>query len=222
MADPVTLENIIWYGFFTTDLTVTVPDSITTIPANFAYETTNSSGNLGITTNIYIQETIVNGSNIIPIIKIVPDSLGIPTIITFTTSNSIPSNNGNNIVYSNNFILNTLPFKFINSSGSVITYEQSSFYSNITTNDINLTDFIKKNKYIEFPDTNFTIKSMQYYLGTTTNEIQINMGLGNIQAGWVNNTNIIYNPFLSNTYNNNTSYGNNLACGWIIFSTNYD
>lgn len=221
MSDPVPLENILWYGFFTTDLTVTQPGSITTTPANFAYEVTNANDNLGITTNIYTQETNVNGSNISSNFFIINDTLSTPIIPTFTTSTSTSSNNGNYITYNNNVILNTLKFYYTNSSGSTITYPASSFYFNINTNDINLTDFIKKNKYIEFPSTNFTIVDIEYYIGNTTNKIQVNMGLGNIEKGWVDNTNILYNPFLSNLYNNYTSYGNSSACGWIIFSANY-
>jgi hypothetical protein len=221
MSDPVTLENILWYGFFTTDLTVTQPKSITTTPSNFAYEVTNASGNLGITTNIYLQDTSVSGSNISSSFLINTDYSNKPILPTFTTSTTIPSNNGNYITYNNNVILNTLQYQDINSSGILVTYPASSFYFNISTNDINLSDFIKKYKYIEFPDTNFTIEPVQYYIGTSTNKVQINMGLGNIDAGWVNNTNIIYNPYLSNLYNNYTSYGNSSACGWIIFSSNY-
>lgn len=220
MADPVTLENIIWYGFFTTDLTVTVPGSVTTTPANFAYETTNNSGNLGITTNIYLQETNVNGSNINSNFILNNDYEDTPIVSTFTTSTSVPSNNGNYITYNNNVILNTLNFEYINSN-VLTTYPARSFYFNIITNDMNLSDFIKKYKYIEFPSTNFIIEPVQYYIGNTSYKVQINMGLGNIETGWVNNTNTIYNPYLSNLYNNYTSYGNSSACGWIIFSANY-
>jgi len=221
MTTPVTLENIIWYGFFTTDLTVTVPGSITTIPANFAYESTNSSGNLGITTNIYLQETTVNGSNINTSINEITDAVNTPYVTSFTVSSSFPSNNNEYIIYNNNVIVNIPTFDYYTSSGSISTYPESAFYININTDNIDLTQYINKYKNIEFPDTIFTVGAIQNYVGFSTDKIQINIGLGNIEVGYVNNTNILYNPYLPNLYNNYKSYGNNNSCGWIIFSTNF-
>jgi hypothetical protein len=224
MTAPVTLSNIIWYGFFTTDLKVVNDTSITSIPSNFAYEINNFSGNLGIATNAYLQNTFVYNNNITTEFLQLKDGVvpnGIPKLITFTATSSFTSNDNNSVVYNNNVIVTTNEFKYLISSDNSITYPESSFYINIDTSDINLTEYIEKYKRIEFPDTQFAVESIQNYIGFSTDRIQINIGLGNIDKDWVGNTNVIYNPYLPNIYNNYKSYGNANSNGWIIFSTNY-
>jgi hypothetical protein len=217
------LTNIIWYGFFTTDLTATLPTSIMSTPANIAYEVNNSSNNLGINTNIYFQSINVNSDNVDTNLTINIDIADRPNVITLTNLSSLPFNNndGSN-VYRNNVLINLTKYQYLNStSGEAVTFPPTSFYITLSTENIDLTEFIKTNKYIPIT-TYYASIALETTLGTVPGSIQIDMGPGNIEPTWVNNTYTIYNPFLPNIYNNYQSIGNNKACGWIIFSTSYD
>jgi hypothetical protein len=223
MTTPTPLTNTIWYGFFTTDLTATLPSSILSTPANLAYEVNNSSKDLGVNTNIYFQTVSVNSDNVDTNLTINIDIASRPNVMTLTNLSSLPFNNtdGTN-VYRNNVLINLTKYQYLNSTtGDAITFPPTSFYITLETDNINLTQFIEENKYV--PITSYyKSTAIETTLGTVPGSIQIEIGTGNIEPTWVNNTYTIYNPFLPNIYNNYKSLGNNNACGWIIFSTSYD
>lgn len=223
MTTPTPLSNIIWYGFFTTDLTSILPTSIMSIPANIAYELNNNNKDLGINTNIYFQTISLNSDNVDTSLTINIDIAERPNVITLTNLSSLPYNNNDGTnEYRNNVLINLTKYQYLNpTTGEAITFPPTSFYITIPTDNIDLTQFIKENKYI--PITNYyNSTSIETTLGTVPGIIQIEIGTGNLEPTWVNNTYTIYNPFLPNKYNNYQSIGNNKACGWIIFSTSYN
>jgi hypothetical protein len=223
MTTPTPLTNIIWYGFFTTDLTATLPNSILSTPANLAYEVNNSSQDLGVITNIYFQTVNLNSDNVNTGLAINIDIASRPNVMSLTNLSSLPYNNndGSN-VYRNNVLINLSKYQYLNSTtGDAVTFPPTSYYITLETDNIDLTKFIQENKYIPI-NTYYNSTSIETTLGTVPGNIQIEIGTGNIEPTWVNNTYTIFNPFLPNIYNNYQSIGNNHACGWIIFSTSYD
>jgi len=222
MTIPTPLTNTIWYGFFTTDLTATLPNSILSTPANLAYEVNNSNKDLGVTTNIYFQTVSLNSDNVDTGLTINIDISSRPNVMTFTNLSSLSYNNDGTNTYRNNVLINLTKYQYLNSTtGEAITFPPTSFYITLQTENINLTDFIQENKYIPIT-TYYKSTAIETTLGTVPGSIQIEIGTGNIEPTWVNNTYTIYNPYLPNIYNNYQSIGNNNACGWIIFSTSYD
>ena len=112
MTTPTPLTNTIWYGFFTTDLTATLPSSILSTPANLAYEVNNSSNNLGINTNIYFQLVSLNSDNVDTNLTINIDIADRPNVMTLTNLSSLPFNNNDGTnVYRNNVLINLTKYQ---------------------------------------------------------------------------------------------------------------
>lgn len=221
MTTPVPLTNIIYYGFFTTDLTVTVPSSTLSTPTNFTFQTVNSNGNSGVSTYVYIQNIVLENNNLTTSFQRIDDSDTLPATINFTGLKSTPSNTDAVLTYDNLTLLNTTPFYYISDTVNY-KYPSTGFLYNFNTTEYSFSEYINKYRYIPVQaGTNYTMTSVDDYLGILNGNIQINYGYGNILPGYAGNTDIIYNPFLGNKYNNYVFTGNKNATGWIIYSTNY-
>jgi hypothetical protein len=226
---PTPLKNILFYGFFTTDLSSTNPSSITSIPSHFASLTKSSTGKLGILTNPYLQYTNLNSDGTIESgFTKIKDYLNNPVNLSFIYRSSNSSNYNNTIIYNNSVLFNVGMFEYGYTDNSSIstyyTYEPTSFLLNLETINMNLEDYIKQNGYINFQtpsSSNISSIAVNSTLELINGNIQIDIGLGNILPNWVGNSYTLYNPFLPNTYNNLVSYGNQNAGGWIIYSSDF-
>lgn len=221
MSTPYPLTNIIYYGFFTTDLTVTLPDSTLVSPTNFACETLNSSNQYGISTYLYIQNISLNNNNLTSSFKRINDSDNLPSVINFTGLKSTPYNNDEIINYDNLTLLNTSNFYYINSTINY-KYPSTGFLYNFDTTKYTFEEYIRDFNYVPISQTtNYTLTSIDDYLGILKGNIQVNFGSGDLLPGYVGNSETIYNPFMGNKYNNYNPTGNQNATGWIIYSTDY-
>jgi len=221
---PSPLSNILFYGFFTTDLTATNPQSITTIPQHFASLYKNSNNNLGVITNPYLQGVYVNNSVIESSFNQVTDSANFPINISFTYNLSTSQNNNGIKSYQNSVIVNMSKYVYLNSSGSYIEYPSTSFLINIKTPNYNFEDYLINNKSINFQypqPTMYSSVSLDSQFENVPGNLQIDIGDGNILPNWVGNDFTIYSPFLANSYNNGTFTGEQNSTCWIIYSASY-
>jgi hypothetical protein len=224
MPDPTPLSNILFYGFFTSDLTVSNSSSITTIPQHFVSLTKNLNNNLGIITNPYIQNVSYNNNVIESTFNQVNDSANFPINLSLTYNLSNVQNNNGIKNYANSVLMNISKFIYLNSSGEYVEYPETSFLVNIKTPYYNFEDYILnfRNINFQYPTPNFySSLSLNTQFEDTVGNIQIDFGYGNILPNWVNNDYIIYNPFLANIYNNSTFTGDQKSNCWIIYSSDY-
>jgi len=214
------LTNIIYYGFFTTDLKVTVPSSTFTQPTNFSVQTVNEKGDSGVLTNVYLQKIILENNNLNSVFQRIDDSDTLPATINFNAIKASPYNTNDTVNYDNLILLNTSNFYYINDTKNY-KYPETGFLYNFNTSEYSVSEYINKFNYIPTPSNAVYSTSIDDYLGVISGTIQINMGKGNISANYLGNNEIIYNPFLANKYNNFTYTGNQDANGWFVYSTNY-
>ena len=223
MTTPTPLTNIIYYGFFTTDLTATVPSSTFVQPTNFTYQTVNENDDSGVLTYVYLQNIVLSNNNLTSSFKRIDDSDTLPAVLTFTGLSSTPVNNsGGEVTYNNLTLLNTSNFYYISTTKNY-KYPKTGFLYNFSTTTYTFDEYINTFQYVPITSTVYTLTSIDDFNGLLTGTIQVNIGAGNILPGYLGSTQTqtIYNPFLPNQYNNNTATGNKSATGWIIYSTNY-